>query len=124
MADPKKGAGENSPASNEAQVVNTEELKATIFSLEKTVEEQKEIIEELNANNSALEKKLEEVKTGAVFMPEVEIKGVKYQVNNGTLLNGVKYTRDELAKNPKVCEAILAISGQLTITALEVEEAE
>jgi hypothetical protein len=91
--------------------------------LEQTNADQEGIIEELNANNSELEKKIEEYKTGVVIMPEVTVGGKKYQVNNGTLHNGVRYSREELAKNESVCESILAINGQLTITPLNVEEA-
>ena len=100
-----------------------EEALEVIAKLEQTIADQEGIIEELNANNSELEKKIEEYKTGVVIMPEVTVGGKKYQVNNGTLHNGVRYSREELAKNESVCESILAINGQLTITPLNVEEA-
>ena len=99
-----------------------EEALEMIAKHEATIEEQKELIAELNSNNSDLEKKIAEYKTGVPIMPEVEINGVKYQVNNGSRIDGKNYTREELAANIKACESILAISGQLTITPVKLEE--
>lgn len=106
-----------------ATPVTIEEAMELIAKHEATIAEQNEVIAELSSNNLALEAKVEQFKTGVVVLPEVTVKGKKYQVNNGTIHNQVKYTRDELANDVKACESILAITGQTTITLID-EEAE
>ena len=94
----------------------------TLESAIETIAEQNEIIAELSKEIAKLESKVVEYKAGGLVLPEVVIENKTYLVNNGTFNNNTKYTREELAENQSLCESILAIEGQATLT-LKTEEA-
>lgn len=95
--------------------------EATIAKQVATISEQAELIDELEKELSAKDSIIAQFKTGVPVFPEVTIDGKTYVVNSGTLFNGKKYTREELAEDAKACEGILAITGQQTLTEKEAE---
>jgi hypothetical protein len=111
MAKNETKAGATAPANtNEATApANLEEALVIIA-------DQNVIIAELSAEIAKLESKVVEYKAGGLVLPEVVIENKTYLVNNGTFNNGTKYTREELAENQSLCESILAIDGQATLT--------